>query len=101
MNSDNIYVLIKYCIENCYKPLALVEKKNKNASKSSENACPARIFENKSLLKLALVQPLKRKIQMRQKTLKTLVLINVIRKTNKNLLLIKGLKTKKQYTRKS
>ena len=100
MNSDNIYVLIKYCIENCYKPLALVEKK-KNASKSSENACPARIFENKSLLKLALVQPLKRKIQMRQKTLKTLVLINVIRKTNKNLLLIKGLKTKKQYTRKS
>ena len=99
MNSDNIYVLIKYCIENCYKPLALVEKKNKNASKSSENACPARIFENKSLLKLALVQPLKRK--MRQKTLKTLVLINVIRKTNKNLLLIKGLKRKKQYTRKS
>ena len=58
---------MKYCIESCYKPLVLAEKKNKNASKSSENACPASIFENKSLLKLALVQLLKRKIKCDRK----------------------------------
>lgn len=85
MSSDNIYVLIKSCNQNYYKTLVLVNRKNKNVPKSSENACPPRNLENKNLLKLVLVQPLKRKMQMRQKLLKTLILIKVINgKANKN-----------------
>ena len=75
MNSKIIYVLIKFCKENYYKTLVLVKRKNENAPESSENSLPPKSFEKKSLFKLALVQPLKRKIQMQQKTLKTLVLI--------------------------
>ena len=59
MSFDNIYVLIKSYKENYYKTLVLVNRKNKNVPKCSENVCPPRSFENKSLLKLVLVQPLK------------------------------------------
>ena len=76
---------MKSCKENYHKTLVLVNRKNKNVPKCSENACPPRSFENNSLLKLVLVQPLKRKMQMRQKLLKTLILIKVINgKANKN-----------------
>ena len=76
---------MKSCKENYYKTLVLVNRKNKNVPKCSENVCPPRSFENNSLLKLVLVQPLKRKMQMRQKLLKTLILIKVINgKANKN-----------------
>ena len=76
---------MKSCKENYYKTLVLVNRKNKNVPKCSENVCPPRSFENNSLLKLVLVQPLKRKMQMRQKLLKTLIPIKVINgKANKN-----------------
>ena len=76
---------MKSCKENYHKTLVLVNRKNKNVPKCSENVCPPRSFENNSLLKLVLVQPLKRKMQMRQKLLKTLILIKVINgKANKN-----------------
>ena len=76
---------MKSCKENYYKTLVLVNRKNKNVPKCSENVCPPRSFENNSFLKLVLVQPLKRKMQMRQKLLKTLILIKVINgKANKN-----------------
>ena len=85
MNSENTYVLMKYCKENYYKTLVLAKRENANAPESSENSIPPRSFEKKSLLKLALPQPLKRKIQTQQKTLKTLVFRKGIqRKTNKN-----------------
>ena len=76
---------MKSCKENYHITLVLVNRKNKNVPKCSENVCPPRSFENNSLLKLVLVQPLKRKMQMRQKLLKTLILIKVINgKANKN-----------------
>ena len=97
MSSDNIYALIKSCNQNYYKTLVLVNRKNKNVLKSSENACPQRNFENKNLLKLVLVQPLKRKMQMQQKPLKTLILIKVINgKADKNSVPHKSLG--KKYT---
>ena len=77
--------LIKSCKENFYKSLVLVKRENANAPESSDNSAHPRSFEKKHLLKPAIVEPSKRKIQMQMKSLKTLVLIKVINgKTNKN-----------------
>ena len=85
MNSKNVYVLIKSSKENYYKTLVSAKRKNENAPENSINSSPPRIFAKKSLLKLVLVHPLKRKTQMQQKTLKTLLLVKVINGiTNKN-----------------
>ena len=61
MNSKNVYVLIKSCKENYYKTLVSAKRKNENAPENSINLIPPRIFAKKSLLKLVLVHPLKRK----------------------------------------
>ena len=82
MNSENMYVLIKYCKENYYKTLVLAKRENTNAPESSGNSSPTRSFKKKSLLKLVLVQPLERKIQVQQKTLTTLVFRKVIPEKN-------------------
>ena len=71
--------------------------KNENTPESSENSSSPRSFKNKSLLQLVLVHSLKRKIQMRQKPLKTLTLIKVINgKADKNSVPHKNLG--KKYT---
>ena len=80
---------------------ALVKRKNKNASESSENSSSSNDFEKKNLLKLALVQPLKGKIQMQQKTLKTLVLIKLIKgKINQKFAPHESLKKKNSINQK-
>ena len=63
MNSKNINVPIISCKENYYKTLVIVKRKKKKMHQKA----------------------LKRKIQIQQKTLKTLLLIKIINgKTSKN-----------------
>ena len=69
---------------------------NKNPPESSKNSIPLRNFRKKNLLKLPLVKSLKTKLQMHLKTLKTLVLVKVLKRKLKALILIKALKGKMQ-----
>ena len=48
MNSENIYVLIKYCKENYYKTLVLAKRENANAPESSGNSNPTRTLKRKA-----------------------------------------------------
>ena len=67
MNSENIYVLKKYCKENYYKTLVLAKRENANAPESSGNSNPTRTLKRKAYQNLSLYDLWKDKYKRNRK----------------------------------